>query len=59
MAHYRIVRDAYSGYEVQSWRWWWPFWTQVAINTHHTVERAEEYAKRRAGGVVKYLGKLP
>lgn len=48
MAKYRIVADKWAGYEVQSWRWWWPFWTQGVINTHPTIEAAEEYAKRLA-----------
>ena len=48
MAKYRIVTDNYAGYEVQSWRWWWPFWIQGATNTHSTIEAAEEYAKSLA-----------
>ncbi len=58
MAHYRIVRDNYNGYEVQSWRWWWPFWIQGRTNTHSTVERAEEYALACTKRCVKYLGRL-
>lgn len=59
MAAYRIVTDNYSGYEVQEWRWWWPFWVQCGrVNTHPTVERAEMYANRISGKVVKRLGWL-
>lgn len=63
MAHYRIVTDVYSGYEVQIWRWWWPFWAQAGrVNTHSTVEKAEHYAQMLAetgtGRFVKYLGRL-
>jgi hypothetical protein len=43
---YRIVRDTYAGYEVQAWRWWWPFWMQCGINTHLSVEEAKEWASR-------------
>lgn len=61
---YRIVTDAYAGYEVQVRRWWFPLWMQVNFtNTHRTPEEAEEYAKRYARGLlrapVQYLGKLP
>lgn len=59
MAHYRIVADEYAGYEVQSWRWWWPFWVQVSTNTHSSIAEAEEYAKACSKRVVKNLGRLP
>lgn len=59
---YRIVRDAYLGFEVQVRRWWWPFWSQCNfINTHSSLERAEQFARDHAAGIadiVKYLGKL-
>lgn len=58
MPKYRIVTDNYSGFEVQTWRWWWPFWIQGATNTHRSVEAAEAYARRSSGRVVKNLGKL-
>jgi hypothetical protein len=56
---YRIVHDSYAGYEVQ-WRYsWMPFWVQAdTSNTFQSVERAEEFAKKHAGGVVKFLGVL-
>jgi hypothetical protein len=51
MVKYRIVTDRYSGFEVQAWRWWWPFWWQCGFtNTHQTVEQAEAYARRQAAG---------
>ena len=63
---YRIVRDNYSGYECQIWRIWWPFWIQMEINTHSTLERAEEYIeeyiekKVKNRGIVKeYHPKVP
>lgn len=66
--YYRIVRDEFCGYEVQSWRWWFPFWTQCPgrcgneCNTHVSIERAEAWALhihcRRRVLVVKYLGDM-
>lgn len=57
MAHYRIVTDRYAGYEVQYWRWWWPFWIQADFgNTHDSVEKAERWAEAHAQRTVKYLG---
>jgi hypothetical protein len=44
---YRIVPDTYSGWEVQSKRWWFPFWIQCLDlnggcgNTHRSVEDAK------------------
>ena len=61
MTKYRIVTDEWAGFEVQSWRWWWPFWIEVGgTNTHRTIQAAEEYAKRVAkkNKVVKELGEL-
>ena len=58
MAYYRIVRDHFNGYEVQSWRWWFPFWIQGRTNTHSTVAQAEQYAHEVANGGVKYIGRL-
>lgn len=55
---YRIVRDLYAGYEVQVRFWWLPFlWLLHPINTHYSVERAEEYIKRQRlnMSVVKYI----
>lgn len=59
--HYRIVSDRWSGFEVQVWRWWWPFWVMPTCNTHRSVERAEAFARQLAesGGAVKDLGVLP
>lgn len=58
-AHYRIVEDEFAGYEVQIWRWWWPFWVEANwVNTHSSVERAERWAARHARKTVKYLGRF-
>ena len=46
---YRVVRDNYAGYEVQSWRWWFPFWVMChgfdgyITNTHISLEKAKEF----------------
>lgn len=62
---YRILRDIYSGFEVQYKVWWWPFWIQCGknggsgVNTNSSLEIAEQFAKMHSGGkVVKYLGEL-
>lgn len=49
---YRIVRDNYAGYEVQVWRWWFPFYIQCGdvdgiCNTHMSLESAKEFIKKR------------
>lgn len=58
MTRYRIVKDAYAGYEVQIWRWWLPMWLQVGVNTFPSIERAEAWARNHTQPCVKYLGKL-
>ena len=45
---YRIVTDKYAGYEAQVWRWYWPFWCEIWVNTHKTIERARKYIDRKA-----------
>ncbi|MCU7531580.1 hypothetical protein LRM64_20430 [Prescottella equi] len=45
MSEYRIVRDAWAGYEVQVRRWWLPFWVQKGFtNTFSSIEDARDYA---------------
>jgi hypothetical protein len=60
-AHYRIVKDILGNFEVQTWRWWWPFWVQEKVNTHRTIEDAIAYANilARRGRTVQMLGRLP
>ncbi len=58
MARYRIVKDAYNGFEVQSWRWWFPFWVQPTVNTHSSAAAAREFARKKLlgiGRVVEYI----
>jgi hypothetical protein len=66
-AIYRVVTDAFSGFEVQYRTPWWPFWRQCGrgggsgTNTNPTLEAAEEFARkhaRRNEGVVKVLGAI-
>lgn len=40
VVRYRIVKDNYAGYECQKWRIWFPFWFQIGINTHCTIDHA-------------------
>lgn len=48
---YRIVRDSYCGFEVQVWRWWYPFWRQCyGSNTLPSLHEARRLAKRHMEG---------
>jgi hypothetical protein len=50
LSKYRVVKDNYNGYEVQVWRWWFPFWCELGgTNSFESLEEAVEYAK--CGGV--------
>lgn len=52
----RIVSDNYCGYEVQVWRWWFPFWVEAGFtNTHATLEGAERWALGYIKPVVKCI----
>lgn len=50
---YRIVTDEYSGFEVQSWRWYFPIWLQChtsscePINTHSSLEKAKLFIENK------------
>ena len=38
---YRIIRDNYAGFEVQKWRWYFPFWIQLNfVNTNISINQA-------------------
>jgi hypothetical protein len=52
---YRIVRDAYLGYEAQVKFWWFPFvwWQMNHTNTHGSVEQAREFIEKRRHHVVE------
>jgi hypothetical protein len=57
---YRIVRDYCSGFAVEVWRIWWPFWAECDLaNSHDSIEKAEEYAVRHSefgnGKIIKEL----
>lgn len=60
MKKLRIVKDNFSGFEVQIWRIWWPFWVECwqygIINTFSTLEKAEEWANER---INKRTSKFP
>ena len=51
---YRIVRDAYNGYEAQYKPWWCPFWLQIGINTSSNVEQAKTFIMNHKRSVVYY-----
>ena len=54
MTKYRIVTDSYLGYEVQEWRWFWPFWMQTnGVNTQTSIESAEALIRHVERRVVK------
>jgi hypothetical protein len=53
----RIVTDLYCGYEVQVWRWWFPFWIQLGCNTQSTIEAAEARALHWLDNFVKEVTK--
>lgn len=40
---FRVVTDLYSGFEVQIWLWYYPFWQQIGINTQSSRERALKF----------------
>lgn len=40
---YRAIKDNYSVFEVQKWRIWFPFWVQIGVNTHSSLERAKDF----------------
>lgn len=44
---YRVVRDSYAGFEVQTWRWWLPFWLCIPLNTHRSIDKAKESIDRK------------
>lgn len=49
---YRVVRDDYCGYEVQTWRIWFPFWLQGKVNSHSSLEKAKKYIEYLKTNVV-------
>lgn len=43
---YRIVTDRYAGFEVQVWSVFYPFWSELNINTNSSIEKAIEYIEK-------------
>lgn len=61
MGKYRIVKDNYSGFEVQKKNWWWPFWFQLnnshhPVNTFSSIETAKNLIKLDKEGFNKRSG---
>ena len=51
---FRIVCDNFRVYQVDWWRWYWPFWTMHGgSNTHMSIEAAKKYIDRIR--FVKYI----
>ena len=54
---YRIRTDAYSGFEVQIKRWWFPIWIQISgknywfCNTSTTIEEARELIQKHKADI--------
>lgn len=43
---YRVVLDAYSGFEAQYRKWWMPFWLQInGVNTSSSLDAAKVIIK--------------
>jgi hypothetical protein len=44
--------DAYSGYQVEIWYIWFPFWHQIGFtNTFRSLEDATTYAEMHANPI--------
>ena len=59
MTHYRIVKRADNGlYEVESWVWYWPWWSPVHLpgrkyNWWRAMTKAEEFVGHCQRGGLK------
>ena len=40
---YRIVKDSHGRFQVQVWRWWFPFWIQPELNSHTSMWLAKAF----------------
>lgn len=50
---YRVVTDAYAGYEAQVKYWWFPFcYFQIGINTFPSIERAQQFIAKAKHKIV-------
>jgi len=38
----RIVTNRYGGYNIQVWRWWWPFWVLKDYSHYKKIEDIKE-----------------
>jgi hypothetical protein len=57
---YRIVKDNYLGYEVQSRMWLLPFWFECnsgtyTTNTHSSIEEAKKFIQNRVNGGIPIM----
>lgn len=44
MTYYRVLPVGYSLYNVELWRWWWPFWI-TGTSYLDSREQAAEWIK--------------
>ena len=53
---YRIVTDAYCGFECQKKLWWSPFWFQMGglCNSHTTLDEAKMYIENDAKVIAEF-----
>jgi hypothetical protein len=56
---YRVVNDNYNGYEVQSFRWWFPMWMQCwasgsITNTFSNLDRAKQFIEIKKARTIIY-----
>lgn len=60
---YRIVTDMYAGFEVQYWKWWFPFWIQLSdvrflCNTFPSIEQAKYFIERHKAREIPFKSKV-
>ena len=55
---YRIVTDAYAGYEAQVKHWYFPFWLQInGVNTNISIEQVKALIANNRNKVVWHSDK--
>lgn len=58
---YRIIKDNYLGYEVQSRMWFLPIWIEcssemgIMTNTYRSIEEAKEFIQNRVNGGIPIM----
>jgi len=56
---YRIVKDKFCGFEVQCWRFYFPFWAECMeggiTNTNTTEAKAQDLIDKKGGDKILIL----